>query len=267
MAVCTFRRIEKKYLLNRDQYDRFMTEVQDIMQIDEYGLSTICNIYYDTEHFDTISRSMEKPKFKEKLRLRCYGVPENDQSPAFVELKKKYKGIVYKRREEMALGDAVWYLESGEYDGPHSQILREIDYFRAFYNPVPQIFIAYDRIAMYKTDDCDFRVTIDENIRTRNYDLDLKAGSHGRFILPEGYYIMEIKIPSAMPLWMAGILRDLKIRPVSFSKVGEAYRQKTALNQAIAAAVPQRCVLRPQIPPIMQPQTEKQKSRVFAFTV
>lgn len=228
MAVCTFRRIEKKYLMNRRQYDQFMIDVQDIMQVDEYGLSTINNIYYDTEHFDLISRSLEKPKFKEKLRLRCYGVPESPEYTAFIELKKKYKGVVYKRREEMTLGEAVRYLETGEYDRPFSQIMKEIDYFRCFYHPVPQIFVGYDRIAMYKTDDPDFRITIDENIRTRNTELDLMAGSHGRRIIPADCYIMEIKCRGSMPLWMARILRDLKIRPVSFSKVGEAYRQEAA---------------------------------------
>ena len=85
-----FKRYEKKYMLTKEQYESFKEDIDDFMKIDEYGLSTICNIYYDTVDYKLISRSIEKPIYKEKIRLRSYGIPTPD-STVFLELKKKYK--------------------------------------------------------------------------------------------------------------------------------------------------------------------------------
>ena len=131
-----FQRIEAKYMIPKMKYEAFRREMEGYMQLDEYGLSTICNIYYDTEHYDLVSRSLEKPKYKEKLRLRSYGVPDKD-SRVFIELKKKYDGIVYKRRTDMILRDAEAFLNEGAEAGDDTQINREIKYFLDFYRPVP----------------------------------------------------------------------------------------------------------------------------------
>ena len=225
MAICSFERIEKKYMMDRQQYETFMNAVAEELAVDEYGLHTICNIYFDTEHDDLISRSIEKPVYKEKLRLRSYGIPDRD-SPVFLEIKKKYDGIVYKRRVEMKLKEASQYLSTGiRIHGGDQQIMREIDYFVRSYHPLPKQFIAYDRIAMFGIHDPQIRLTIDQNIRGRRDDLYLEHGSYGSRILPAGMYLMEIKVPGAMPVWLARILSELKIRPVSFSKYGNAYKQ------------------------------------------
>ena len=226
MAICSFERIEKKFMMDQAQYEAFTNAVAEELAVDEYGLHTICNIYYDTEHDDLISRSIEKTVYKEKLRLRSYGVPRSG-SPVFLEIKKKYDGIVYKRRVQMTLNDANRYLKTGLRPEGESgqQIMKEIDYFVHYYKPQPKQFIAYDRIAMYGLHDDQLRLTIDQNIRERRDDLFLEHGSYGRRILPENTYLMEIKVPGAMPVWLARILSELEIRPVSFSKYGVAYKQ------------------------------------------
>ena len=226
MAICSFERIEKKFMMDQAQYEAFINAVAEELAVDEYGLHTICNIYFDTDHNDLISRSIEKPVYKEKFRLRSYGVPKDD-STVFLEIKKKYDGIVYKRRVQMSLKDAKRYLSTGIRPDKmaHQQIMKEIDYFVQYYKPQPKQFIAYDRIAMYGVHDDQLRLTIDQNIRERREDLFLEHGSYGRRILPENTYLMEIKVPGAMPLWLARILSELKIRPVSFSKYGVAYKQ------------------------------------------
>ena len=88
-----FARNEQKYLVTDAQYTAFLEAVSDYLREDEYGKSTVCNLYFDTPSHRVIQRSMEKPLYKEKLRLRCYGAPHDD-SNAFVELKKKYKKVV-----------------------------------------------------------------------------------------------------------------------------------------------------------------------------
>lgn len=224
----TFERYEKKYLLDEIQYKEFIKRTGGRIVPDEYGTTTICNIYFDTPDARLIRASLEKPVYKEKLRLRSYGTPGKD-GPVFLELKKKYRGIVYKRRESMVLSEAEGYLLRHEAPGVETQVLREIDWFLKYYRDIrPAMYIAYDRIAAYDTQKPELRVTFDWNIRFRNQELDLKKGTWGQQILEEGQQLMEIKIPGAMPVWLCELLDQLCIYPVSFSKYGKAYRMQQA---------------------------------------
>ena len=219
-----FERYEKKYILNSEQEARFLKAVEGRMVLDQYGEHTICNIYFDDDNFDLIRESLEKPLYKEKLRLRTYGVPENGDHQAFVEIKKKYKGVVYKRRIPLKLKDAEAYLYEGIRPKKDSQILREIDWFRAVHAPLkPKVVLTYVRRAFYDVEDPGFRLTIDRDITCRYNDLYLTKGVYGKKLLGEGESLMEIKIPGVMPLWMSKILSDLKIYPASYSKYGTYY--------------------------------------------
>ena len=217
-----FQRIEAKYMIPKMKYEAFRREMEGYMQLDEYGLSTICNIYYDTEHYDLVSRSLEKPRYKEKLRLRSYGVPDKD-SRVFIELKKKYDGIVYKRRTDMILRDAEAFLNEGAEAWDDTQINREIKYFLDFYRPVPAMVLCYDREAFFGKEDPEMRMTIDRNIRFREKDLYLEHGDYGELIDPDGDYLLEIKVGHAMPIWLARLFSEYEIFPVSFSKYGKIY--------------------------------------------
>ena len=157
-----FKRYEKKYLLKGDEYQKVREYLKDRMKVDEYGLSTICNIYYDTPNYDLITRSIEKPIYKEKLRLRSYGIPKEDDT-VFLEVKKKYDGIVYKRRIPMKLKDAKESFKQRKIVGADGQIARELDYFLEHYDLKEGTYLAYDRIAMYGIEDPDFRITFDFN--------------------------------------------------------------------------------------------------------
>jgi SPX domain protein involved in polyphosphate accumulation len=167
--------VEKKYLLTKEQYNQLLNRIEPFMLRDKYGLHTICNIYYDTDNYDLIRISSERPIYKEKLRLRSYGIP-SEEDTVFLEIKKKYKGTVYKRRISLRLKDAVNYLEHGIKPCCDNQILHEIDYFIDYYKPSGKVFIAYDRTAFYGREDASIRITFDQNIRSRTYDLDLSKG-------------------------------------------------------------------------------------------
>lgn len=220
----TFKRYEKKYLLNPEQYYAIKSAVDARFNPDKYGETKICNIYFDTPEFLLITRSNDKPVFKEKLRLRTYGVPTDD-TVSFVELKRKYKSVVYKRRIHMPYTDAVKYLCYGEKTTEETQITKEIDYFLNFYKGIsPQFYLSYDRSAFFYKEDDNIRITFDKNITWRNYDLDLRLGSYGDQLLPEGYTIMELKVPATAPLWLAELMSKYDIKPTSFSKVGSAYK-------------------------------------------
>ena len=220
-----FRRVEKKYIISAAQCDELVKRMNGMMAADDYGLTTICNIYYDTPDHRIIRTSMEKPVYKEKLRVRSYGVPGAD-SKVFVELKKKYKGVVYKRRVDMTLLQSYRFLNFGLCPDKNKQIEKEIQYFLKFYGKVePAMYLSYDRIAYAGTQDPELRITFDSNITYREDEPRLEKGVRGRKLLADDVRIMEIKIPNAMPLWLSGLLDDMKIYPGSFSKYGEAYKQ------------------------------------------
>lgn len=223
-VIDVFQRVEKKYLMTAETYQLFQKEIQAYMQADQYGLHTICNIYFDTISDELIRNSIEKPAYKEKLRLRSYGIP-NYNSQVFLEIKRKYKGIVYKRRVAMTLKEASYYLEHGIRPKNDSQILKEIDYFIKFYEPIPKLYLAYDRVAFFGKEDNNIRMTIDANIRSRKDELALEQGDRGELLLEQEMYLLEIKVPNAYPIWLAEILSKLEIYPISFSKYGNIYKQ------------------------------------------
>lgn len=219
-----FRRYEIKYIIKKSQYDDLLKLMLKYMQADDFGQSTICNIYFDTPDNLLIRRSIEHPIYKEKLRVRSYGKVEDDTT-VFVELKKKYDGVVYKRRVDMPYKMAREYLCEGKLNMPKTQITNEIDYVLKFYkNLNPSMYISYEREAFFSKTDSDFRMTFDRNILYRDYDLTLKSDVYGKSILPPDEMILEVKTSQAIPLWLTEFLTHNKIYKASFSKYGNAYK-------------------------------------------
>ena len=225
-----FKRFEKKYLINSQQYKQLGEDLTEFMLEDSYGEHTICNLYYDTEDFELIRRSIEKPVYKEKLRVRSYGVPRYDDT-VFLELKKKYLKEVFKRRVALPYNSYIDYINDGLQPKVSTQILSEIQWFLNMYKPYPRMFIAYDRTAMFGKEDENVRVTFDNNTRYRIDELCLTKGDHGSTILNYGERIMEIKVEGAMPIWLTRILGENKILPKSFSKYGACYKECTAMGK------------------------------------
>ena len=219
-----FKRYEKKYMLTPYQYAKILEGVQDRMRPDEFGRYTICNLYYDTDDFRLIRTSLEKPVYKEKLRMRSYGVP-GSQDEVFVELKKKFDSVVYKRRTILKAADAVSYIHDGVAPEREDQVCREIDWFMRTYRPGPKVFIANDRTAFAGIEDPELRLTFDTNLRWRDRELDLRAGEYGEPLLAPDQILMEIKIPGTTPAWLAHLLSETGAFPTSFSKYGTCYRQ------------------------------------------
>ena len=224
-----FKRFEKKYLLDEGQYRDLIGLIYDKLEYDKYEKYTVCNIYFDTPGFDIIRESLEKPMYKEKLRIRSYGVCDAD-GEVFVEMKKKFKGVVYKRRAAMSWRDGVRFLIEGQEPGEGlsaeaGQVLNEVKWFmhrRAVY---PMLYLAYDRVVMRGKDDGNLRITFDTNIRWRAEEIDLTLGDYGHLSLGPGQYLMEIKTCGGMPIWLAEALSGLGIFPRSYSKYGTIYRE------------------------------------------
>ncbi|MBO4338454.1 MAG: polyphosphate polymerase domain-containing protein [Clostridia bacterium] len=225
----SFERYEKKYFLTPAQYKLLKERLNGFIKADEYPTYTLCNIYYDTDDYRLIRASLEKPMYKEKLRVRSYGVPD-DNSNVFVELKKKYDGVVYKRRITSTPLAAQSLLKGFNQAGQTNQISNEISYFQRFYNAKPKVFISYDREAYKGIDNPDLRITFDTNMRFRLDNLDLRSGDYGEPIIQTEKILMEIKIPGVCPLWLSRLLSEFKIYPISFSKYGECYKNHILKN-------------------------------------
>lgn len=219
-----FKRYELKYIVTRQQKERLLLAMAPHMALDRYGRTTIRNLYFDTDNYRLIRHSIEKPAYKEKLRIRSYCKATCD-TPVFVELKKKYRGIVYKRRIALPEVEAVNWLCKGNTCHTQSQITEEIDYFISYYQTLhPTVFLSYEREAYYTKDGSDFRITFDEHILCRQEDLSLQTEADGSLLLDDEFSLMEIKCSGGIPLWLTKTLTEERIYKTSFSKYGTAYQ-------------------------------------------
>lgn len=238
MAIEVFNRYEIKFIISDETYWLLKPQLEEYMESDSHSRNgefyTICNIYYDTPDHAIIRRSIEKPSYKEKLRLRSYGVV-GQKDRVYLEIKKKYNCCVNKRRTSIRLEDAYHYIETKKKpevkEGMNGQILDEIDYLVHRYPELkPAVYLSYDRKALFGIEDHEFRITFDTNIRSRRESLGLDLGNYGELLLPKGQWVMEAKVKDTAPLWFAELLSRYKIYPVSFSKYGTEY-QRTIANQ------------------------------------
>lgn len=219
----TFKRREMKFLLTEEQYNAVLERISGFMTQDEFGLHTIMNIYLDNSHSDMIRRSLGKPVYKEKVRLRCYGTKADDDVRAYLEIKKKYRGITYKRRLGRPYRELFDYVSEGREPETRGQVFEELDFLIKRMRLKPKIVICYDRRAFYGNNDREFRLTMDGNIRYRRTNLDLRLGDSGKYLEPQPFRVMEVKSVGAIPLEMVRILSELKIYHGSFSKYGSIF--------------------------------------------
>lgn len=219
----TFKRREMKFLLDERQYNEVIQAISGFMTEDEFGLHTILNIYLDNRNNDLIRSSLGKPIYKEKVRLRCYGKKAEDDTSAFLEIKKKYRGLTYKRRLESSYKELYDYISGGTMPETRGQVFEELDYLIKRMKLKPKIVICYDRRAFYGNADKEFRLTLDGNIRYRRSDLDLRAGDGGAYLMSQPFRVMEVKSVGAIPIQLVRILSGLKIYHGSFSKYGSIF--------------------------------------------
>ena len=229
-----FQRHEIKYMLDSRQRAMVEQVFRGRMLPDPHGESTICNIYYDTPDYRLVRDSLEKPIYKEKLRLRSYG-PVFPEQQVFLELKKKYKGVVYKRRIELSERAATDYMEGLAPQPEDSQIAREIEYFCRFYRDLsPAVYLCYDRCAFFSREDPNLRATFDKNICWRTENMRLTAPTGGQHLLLPRQSLFEVKTASSIPLWLCEVLDRGQIRQASFSKYGKAY--KSIMNERLGVS-------------------------------
>lgn len=225
MTNNVFKRYEIKYFLTNEQYKNLKKIMKEHMEMDEYGLNTISNIYFDTPDYRLIRKSIEKPCYKEKLRVRSYG-KFTKKTKVFVEMKKKYDGVVYKRRLTLPQDEAFDFLLDGKPLEEQCQIAKELSYFMKLYkNLEPALNLSYDREAFFGKVDEDFRMTFDHNIRVKLENIDLKADGEFKKVLDEPLVLLEVKTAMGMPAWLLDFFSANHIYKTSFSKYGAAYKK------------------------------------------
>ena len=260
MFQTVFKRYEKKYIIDGGQYEEVENYLTYNAVPDEYGKSRVCSLYYDTPDNRLIRASLDKPIYKEKLRLRSYGAPTGD-GLVFIEIKKKFKGIVYKRRLALTLPAALAFVSGLPYEqacarwplsdaalaaaalSPATrQIARELEVAMDRWLPlVPSMGIACDRVAWaYRPEmfqeregdelfDSELRITFDDCLEY----LDCHCfHSPWRPIIESSESVMEIKSAGPYPPWLVEVLSAERIYPASFTKYGNAYQMATAEPRA-----------------------------------
>ncbi|MBW4084466.1 polyphosphate polymerase domain-containing protein [Paenibacillus sp. S150] len=232
MAIEVFNRYENKYLFDHAAYLKLYNDLLKYMEPDDHNKQhefySITNLYYDTAHDTLIRSSLAKPKYKEKLRLRAYGIPNQD-TKVYLEIKKKVFGLVNKRRTSLELQEAYDFVATGvepEFkDYMNKQVIEEIKYLLSRYDLVPKVYLSYERKALFCKNNRDLRITFDTNIRSRRYDLKLEHGTHGEYLMPQGQWLMEVKAEKTIPVWLAQMLSEHQMYRTSFSKYGNEYKK------------------------------------------
>ena len=235
MAIEVMRRYENKYMANSYTYMRLQNRISQVADMDEYcklhGFYTISNLYCDTDDDDLIRASIAKPQYKEKLRLRAYGVPV-DNDMVFLEIKKKYNDVTNKRRTAFALQEAYGFIATGSAEPKeymNKQVLMELEYFINLHKPMPKLYLAYERRAYIG--DGGLRITFDTNIRTRRHDLALENGDHGEKLLDDDLWVCEVKAIGGIPVWLTRLLSEYKLYRQGFSKYGMEYQKHIAMER------------------------------------
>lgn len=244
MAIEVFNRYENKFLISKSEYLSVHERLLEYMELDEYNKANkfykIANIYYDTKDDLLIRRSLSKPKYKEKIRLRSYGIPKKEDK-VYLEIKKKFNGLVNKRRTTLKLQEAYKFLHTSnkpelkEY--MNKQVVNEIDYMLKLYDLEPKVYLAYDRVAYFSKGNRDLRISFDTNIRTRRYDLKLESGDYGEPLLESDRWLMEVKTENSMPIWLSKLLSEYKIFSTSFSKYGVEYQKMIKNNESLKGEI------------------------------
>lgn len=265
MAIEVFNRYESKYLMNTAKFNELYADLLDYMELDAYNKQhdfySISNIYYDTPTDTLIRASLAKPKYKEKLRLRAYGVPK-ETDRVYLEIKKKFTGLVNKRRTALRLDEAYAFVQTG--DAPvlqeymNKQVLNEITYFLRLYDLAPKLYLSYDRKALFSKESRDLRITFDTNIRCRRYDLKLEQGDYGEQLLEPDQWLMEVKAENTVPLWLSRLLAKHGLYRTSFSKYGNEYKKLLRSRQQIASLTPPASERIPVQPPTLHIPTDKE---------
>lgn len=229
-----FDRIEKKYLITKDDKAQLLKTIKQHMKQDDYYQSEVYNLYFDTDNFDLIIQSIDQPIFKHKLRARSY----KGYDRVFLEIKTKIRGQDlnpgYKRRVMITHDDfdqlvkgkkTIQELAAKTEETPADrQIAKEVDHLITHFDLKPKIMTMYNRES-YKGED-GLRITFDENLKYRDKNLNLKQPKRGKiYFKDKRNIIMEIKAHGVLPLWLVKILSANKLYPQQFSKVGKSYEK------------------------------------------
>lgn len=227
-----FERKEMKYLLNVRQKEQLMKAISDWIVQDPYSPYTVSSAYLDFPSDLLMKRNMEKPAYRRKVRIRCYGEFERN-STCYLETKNKYKGITVKKRILMDSSQIEEFLKNRKF--PAGLSSDAISLFNAQAGYQIRYGLKYERQAYYWKDDPSLRITFDDQICVRKpenpFCLQSLIGQKAAAILPDGFTLMEIKTANALPLRLARILGALQILPASFSKAGSAYRLLNYANE------------------------------------
>ena len=213
-------RFEMKFVITRDQRDAIMPALMERMRADENAMDgayyPIISLYYDTPDRDCYWEKEQSVPSRRKMRVRVYGSLDGKLPPTiFVEIKHKCDGRGVKRRLRVPLEEALWICAGNPPRRPLNvldmRIVDEIHMLVKKRNFRPTVAMRYDRQAYADKDpESDLRVTFDTGIAYRFDNLDPIPDDRrfDRFMLPDGYSVMEVKVTGAVPYWLTKLVGE-----------------------------------------------------------
>jgi hypothetical protein len=169
------------------------------------------------------------------MRIRSYYDSKDPEDKIFMEIKKKCDGQGNKRRIKLKIKEVEPFVNEGilpeTSDYLSGQVAKELQYYLKINKVHPALYVQYDRLALFGKEDKNFRMTFDRNVHTRRNNFVFGESDEDELLLPDGMYIMEIKILGAMPLWLTHILSENGLYSRGFSKYGAKYKQDLEKKQ------------------------------------
>ena len=239
----TFKRIETKYVVSKKILDKLVQDLKKYLVEDDYPISTISNIYFDTEDFAVLQDDDFGNKRKEKVRMRTYLSQPKADSQVFLEIKTKdQEGIGRKYRLLSTPSSIINFITKGHLDASITDtvVIEKVKKLQHDYKLAikPRMYIYYDRYSLKEKkyiegyDYHKIRITIDQNLIYRDENVSLFAGNHGAPLLDSNTVIMEIKAPGNKPQWLQDILDKYGLMEHKFSKYSCAYHKSQGLPYA-----------------------------------
>ena len=238
----SFKRIETKYIVAAEELSALLADLKEYLAEDDFPRSTITNIYFDNQDFQVIRDSIDRKNGREKVRMRTYVAHPTANSRVFLELKKKDKeGVGHKYRIASDLQSVLQFMENDRTTNAtvdDKELIDELTSLKKRYTALsPKMYIYYERYSLKEKHSLEgypqtkVRVTIDQNLIYRDYDVTMLEDRYGRDLVGEGKVIMEIKAPGEQPVWLQEIIKKYELEPTSFSKYGTAYRKSQGILQ------------------------------------
>jgi hypothetical protein len=214
------------------------------------GMYRISSLYLDSPDLQLLRMAREGWSERMKLRARTYS--ERQEDPVFLEVKRRFNGVVHKTRARLARAEVRAPLRSHAWGAPARSgpsELRQFVHLAQHFAVRPVRHVRYLREAYESRGGEPVRVTFDRALeQAEGRDGELSPdGSRWRPLGLEGV-VLELKFTGGFPLWMGALVARFELERRSISKYSLAMESAPCAVPAIPGGTPGRTPESPTTP-------------------